>query len=289
VLHLKIRGQDNIPVILLAMILILTMFYGMNYSTSFNLPSLRGERNQPDQSFKQYIWGGLGGQVYCRYGWNSTYIANFNGDNNPDLIIGAPGYDSSSFSDVGMVYIFYGTDNPVFNNINYSQADVKIRGDGLNDRFGWDVADAGDMNNDGVNDLIVGAPGALNNRGSAYIFYGGAGLSGEVIATNVADRILTGLTIGGRYGSAVSGAGDIDNDDYDDVVIGSPGSDESVIIFGYDKLVKIYPNIWDDNPNTPSIIDFNQGVNNTNNDTNTWGRLAIVTAPGSPTDLTVII
>jgi hypothetical protein len=274
VLHLKIRGQDNIPVILLAMILILTMFYGMNYSTSFNLPSLRGERNQPDQSFKQYIWGGLGGQVYCRYGWNSTYIANFNGDNNPDLIIGAPGYDSSSFSDVGMVYIFYGTDNPVFNNINYSQADVKIRGDGLNDRFGWDVADAGDMNNDGVNDLIVGAPGALNNRGSAYIFYGGAGLSGEVIATNVADRILTGLTIGGRYGSAVSGAGDIDNDDYDDVVIGSPGSDESVIIFGYDKLVKIYPNIWDDNPNTPSIIDFNQGVNNTNNDTNTWGRLA---------------
>jgi hypothetical protein len=250
------------------------MFYGLNYSSS-NVSNLqRADRNQPVNSFKQYIWGGLGEQEYSKFGWNLTYIANFNGDIYPDLIIGTPWYDTTFDLDVGMVYIFYGIESTGFSNINFTNADVTIRGDGLNNKFGWDVADAGDVNSDGINDLIVGAPGALNSRGRAYIFYGESGLVGSLVASNVADRILNGPIADGNYGTAVSGAGDIDNDGFDDVIVGAPKTDITVITYGYDTLIRIYPNIWDDNLSTPGIVDFSNGANNTENDTNTWGRLA---------------
>jgi hypothetical protein len=252
-------------------ILILLNLIGVNFSISMDL--VRSNDNQPYNSFKQHIWGGIGPEEDAGFGWNSTFIENLNGDQYPDLVIGAPFHDSGSGTDVGAVYIFYGKASG-FDDLNYSEADVKIVGEGNSNKFGWDVADAGDMNADGFNDLIVGSPGLQNGQGRAYIFYGGS----LPTHANMADRILDGqeldIPAGGYYGTAVSGAGDIDNDGYDDVIVGSPGADVCMITYGYDKLVRIFPNIWDDNPNSPGIVDFSKGVNNTENDTNTWGRLA---------------
>jgi hypothetical protein len=266
------RFLDKAVVILILFLLLLMNFLGMSFSDLHGVT--RSSEIQPNNSFKKYIWGGVSDQKDAGYGWNLTYIENFNGDEYIDLMIGAPMYDFAPQTDDGAVFIFYGSMNNNFKNINYSNADIIIHGDESSHHFGWDVSDAGDMNNDGLNELIVGSPGALNDQGQAYIFYGGSLPSGMYSASASADRILNGPTGNGGYGKAVSGIGDVDDDGYDDVVVGAPNLDKTVISYGYENLIKIYPNIWDDNLNTPGVVDFSNGANNTVNDTNTWGRLA---------------
>ena len=141
------RFKFKILIILFSIIFLLSNFYGFFYCLSEDADLIRSlnNRGQPDKSFKQYEWGGLGSQEGERYGWNITYISDFNGDANPDLIIGTPWYDDTSIADVGMVYIFYGKPGSGFTDLNYSKADVTIRGDSTGNQFGWDVADAGEQ------------------------------------------------------------------------------------------------------------------------------------------------
>jgi len=86
----------------------------------------------------------------------------------------------------------------------------------VNDRFGEAVASAGDINGDGVEDLIIGTPRHdLNgtNSGKAAVY---SGVTGGMLLEFI------GATIGDRLGHAVAGAGDVDIDGYDDVIVGAP-------------------------------------------------------------------
>ncbi len=264
---MKIRGIYKLLSVFFVIILVAINLNGFYFVTSQDSTKSRG--TQPYNSFRNYIWGGSGEEDDSKYGWNITYIKNLNNDAYPDLVVGTPWFDSSS-TDIGAVYIFYGAANTGFDDINYSQADVTIRGDGLGFKFGWDVAYAGDINNDGIDDLIVGAPGALNNRGRAYLFYGGNIPDGISIASTIADRILDGPTANGFYGTSVAGIGDINKDGYGDVLVGAPGIDQAIITYGYLNKIRFYPNIWDDDT-ILSDIRFNNGLNNTPSDLNTWG------------------
>ena len=58
-----------------------------------------------------------------------------------------------------------------------------IVGQSINDNFGYSVSADGDINNDGFNDLIIGALGQNGNRGAAYVFYGN-NLLADTNATN---------------------------------------------------------------------------------------------------------
>jgi hypothetical protein len=157
-----------------------------------------------------------------RFGWNVSYAGDLNGDSINDVIIGAPFNDSAngSLADAGAAYIFYG---PKMGFYSAESADVKIYGNASNDHFGWDVAGLGDVNGT-YDDVIIGAPGNTSGvPGSAYIFHGWTiknDLDGVLNATD-ANVTITGGADGDRFGSAVAGAGDVNNADFEDVIIGA--------------------------------------------------------------------
>src|SRR5262245_24286898 len=84
-----------------------------------------------------------------QFGFSVASAGDLNGDGFDDVIIGAeaPG-------GVGHAYIFYGGPSP------NTVVDLTLTGEAVNDEFGWSVARAGDVNGDGFDDVIVGAPNA---------------------------------------------------------------------------------------------------------------------------------
>jgi len=86
--------------------------------------------------------------------------------------------------------------------------------------YGNSVSSAGDLNNDGYDDLIVGFSGFGLSK--VFIYFGGS------IIDTVADLYLTGIRP--TFGGSVSSAGDVNNDGYDDVIIGESG--KAYIFYG---------------------------------------------------------
>ena len=87
-----------------------------------------------------------------------------------------------------------------------------VSGTSASDHLGLSVRDAGDVNADGYPDVIVGAPDQ-GGMGAAKVI---SGKDGSVL------RTFTGQSSGDLFGFSVSGIGDLDNDGFDDVLIGAP-------------------------------------------------------------------
>ncbi len=156
------------------------------------------------------------------YGQVAT-AGDVNGDGYSDAIIGASGYSDGVLANRGAVYVHLG--GPA--GLAATPARTLL-GDQGNAGFGLGVATAGDVNADGFDDILIGAPyrssGGLTNNGAAWLFFGSAG---GVLA--VADTILVGTRSEARCGTAVATAGDYTGDGYADVIIGQPGYDDGVV------------------------------------------------------------
>lgn len=105
-----------------------------------------------------------------------------------------------------------------------------LNGVTANDVSGFSVSAAGDINADGVNDLIIGAyqadPGGRSSAGSSYVVFGRSTLSVggvlELSSLNGSNGFtLNGVAVGERSGVSVSKAGDINDDGVDDLIIGA--------------------------------------------------------------------
>jgi hypothetical protein len=135
-----------------------------------------------------------------------TSAGDVNADGFSDIAIGAPGYEADG-EKVGRVYIYYG------NNTLDSNPDVVITGSGSK-RIGSTIACAGDINNDGFDDIIVGAPymgSAIGPSSYIYIYYGGTDMDDKV------DVIIEKTLF--NFGKRASNAANINDDDYDDIMV----------------------------------------------------------------------
>lgn len=159
-----------------------------------------------------------GDSALDRFGTSIAAAGDANGDGTPDLLVGSPAGDPSA----GSVNVVSGKDGVV----------LQVFVGGANgDRFGHAVAAAGDVDADGVQDWIVGAPDAdvpVKSAGMARVI---SGASGATLFDLVGSAFLD------RLGTAVAGAGDVDGDGRDDLWIGAPLADAGAMNGGEAILV----------------------------------------------------
>ncbi|HEV2748376.1 MAG TPA: integrin alpha, partial [Allosphingosinicella sp.] len=169
-----------------------------------------------------------------KVGFSVSGGGDYNGDGFDDLVVGAAEADSST-SDYGEVYVVFGKASG-FATVDLGGADpgndfIRVTGDNEGDKLGTSVSFAGDVNADGRDDLVLGAPFSdadTYNGGAAYVIFGQA-------EGNETDRNLgTALAAGDgfviaesspgsydQFGGSVSGAGDLNGDGFDDFIVGA--------------------------------------------------------------------
>lgn len=173
---------------------------------------------------------------------STSGAGDVNGDGIDDIIIGARYVDSNGHVDAGASYVVFGQTNNFVSPIELSGLNgtngFVINGLSNNDFTGAYVSTGGDINGDGVDDIIIGAIDAPS--AASYVVFGNT--NGFTTPLNLSDLDGTnGFTINGvnRGLSPVSYAGDINNDGIDDIIIGmsqaSPNdisTGSSYVVFG---------------------------------------------------------
>jgi hypothetical protein len=146
---------------------------------------------------------------------------DFNNDGFDDVIIGTGEYKASPSSNTA--YILYGANNLPSSGSIATMASAIVETDPLVKSFGLSVGSAGDINNDGFSDVLVGAPDASSDQGAAYVILGrSARLPASSNASSVAAHKISGVTgQSSQFGSSVEGIGDINNDGFGDIAIGA--------------------------------------------------------------------
>jgi hypothetical protein len=163
-----------------------------------------------------FTWTGV---IQEQFGFAVERIGDINRDGLPDWAVGAP-YSNEGGTNKGLVYVYYGDPDPG------SIVPVKIGGELGGDNFGYSISAAGDFDNDGVDDFIVGAPaidsGLPGRPGFAYVIFG---VDGGTVSPDLGDALrLTGEFSADGFGWSVTDAGDfLGNDDC--VAVGAPSND----------------------------------------------------------------
>ncbi len=160
------------------------------------------------------IYGGT--EADGQFGTSVAVLGDYNGDGYFDFAVGAP-FESGGGTRRGRVHVFFGGGGFP------AAASIVLNGFEDDGGFGWAVARAGDVNGDGRDELLVGAPmenAGGSRRGRAYLFSFSGGSTPIVV--------FTGSDDDGRFGEALDSAGDFNGDGYFDVAVGAPLDDAGV-------------------------------------------------------------
>jgi len=144
---------------------------------------------------------------------------DFNGDDTGDILIGAP----FAATGKGRIYLYkgpIGDPAQTYQSLGDSSADWEHTGAEEDDHLGMSLASAGDVNADGYDDILAGAPdadgavGTVSRAGTAMLFFGTSTVPAEPAAWSVEGRLDDSA-----LGINVAGGGDVNGDGYDDIAV----------------------------------------------------------------------
>jgi len=208
-----------------------------------------------------------GENAYDILGFSVSSAGDINGDGVDDLIIGASGTNPNGNSDAGSSYVVFGSNSGLPNPLNLSSLNgsngFAIHGENAIDGSGRSISSAGDINGDGVDDLIIGAfragPNGNSDAGSSYVVFGSTtGLPNPLNLSSLNGSngfVIHGENVNDLSGFSVSSAGDINGDGVDDLIIGAFAADpngnsnagSSYVVFGSTSAL----------PNPLNLMDIN--------------------------------
>lgn len=154
-------------------------------------------------------WTTFGENALDQYGYAVASAGDVNGDGYSDVLIGAPSWPAYAWT--GKAYLYLGGPGGLSLTPAWTHT-----GNVPDDRIGYALSSAGDVNGDGYSDVAIGAYMYNSGQGRAVVFHGGAGgLAGT-----------PDWTVAGSpqsfFAASISLAGDVNGDGYDDLLIGAP-------------------------------------------------------------------
>uniref|UniRef100_A0A8D2NUM3 Integrin subunit alpha 4 n=1 Tax=Zosterops lateralis melanops TaxID=1220523 RepID=A0A8D2NUM3_ZOSLA len=191
-----------------------------------------GGAPQQEQTGKAYIFSiekqlnilfELRGKKLGSYFGAAVCAVDLNSDGFSDLLVGAP--MQSTIREEGRVYVYLNSGSKA----KMVELNIELSGsDSYAARFGESIANLGDIDNDGFEDVAIGAPQEDNLKGAIYIYNGRE----DGITPSFSQRIQ-GQEIGNSlsmFGQSISSGIDVDNNGYQDVAVGAFFSDSAVVL-----------------------------------------------------------
>ncbi|NWV76406.1 ITA4 protein, partial [Dasyornis broadbenti] len=191
-----------------------------------------GGAPQQEQTGKAYIFSvekqlnilfELRGKKLGSYFGASVCAVDLDSDGFSDLLVGAPMY--STIREEGRVYVYINSGSEA----KMVELNIELSGsDSYAARFGESIANLGDIDNDGFEDVAIGAPQEDNLKGAIYIYNGRAdGITPSFSQRIQGQEVSNSLSM---FGQSISSGIDADNNGYQDVAVGAFFSDSAVVL-----------------------------------------------------------